>query len=94
MTSPGQPITGAVVSSVVKVAVVELKFPQASVAVKVTVSVPVAPQASLRPVLSLVQVTPEHASEASAPPLSANHAVNASAEYHHILRCYRTQQHP
>ena len=78
MTSPGQPITGAVVSSVVKVAVVELKFPQASVAVKVTVSDPLAPQASLRPMLSLVQVTPEHPSEASAPPLSANQAVNAS----------------
>ncbi len=77
MTSPGQPITGAVVSSVVKVAVVELKFPQASVAVKVTVSDPLAPQASLRPVLSLVQVTPEHPSEASAPPLSANQAAKA-----------------
>ncbi len=35
---------------------------QASVAVKVTVSDPLAPQASLRPVLSLVQVTPEHPS--------------------------------
>ena len=61
----------------VKVAVVVVKFPQASVAVKVTVSVPVAPQSSLRPVLSLVQVTPEHASDALAPQLFANHAAKA-----------------
>ena len=70
-------IVGFAVSSMVKVAVVVVKFPQASVAVKVTVSVPVAPQSSLRPVLSLVQVTPEHASEALAPPLAANHAAKA-----------------
>ena len=67
-------IVGFAVSSMVKVAVVVVKFPQASVAVKVTVSVPVAPQSSLRPVLSLVQVTPEHTSDALAPPLVDNHA--------------------
>ena len=70
-------IVGFAVSSMVKVAVVVVKFPQASVAVKVTVSVPVAPQSSLRPVLSLVQVTPEHTSDALAPPLAANHAAKA-----------------
>ena len=70
-------IVGFAVSSMVKVAVVVVKFPQASVAVKVTVSVPVAPQSSLRPVLSLVQVTPEHTSDALAPPLFANHAAKA-----------------
>ena len=40
-------IDGAVVSSIVNVAVVVLVLPQASVAVKITVAVPVAPQSSL-----------------------------------------------
>ena len=48
----GQVITGAVVSTIVKVAVVVVVLAQASVAVKVTSSVPVAPQVSLKPVLS------------------------------------------
>ena len=47
----GQVITGAVVSSIVKVAVVVVVLSQASVAVKITCSVPVAPQVSLKPVL-------------------------------------------
>ena len=42
-------ILGAVVSSMVKVALVVLVFKQASVAVKVTVADPVAPQSSLNP---------------------------------------------
>ena len=75
----GQVITGAVESSMVKVAVVVVSFPQASVAVKVTSSNPVAPQASLKPVLSLDQVTPEQESDALAPPLFVNHAANAPA---------------
>ena len=45
-------------SSMVNVAVVELVLPQASVAVKVTVALPVAPQSSLRAVKSLDHVTP------------------------------------
>ena len=43
-------IAGAVMSRIVTVAVVELAFPQASVAVKVTSAEPVAPQRSLSPV--------------------------------------------
>ena len=57
MTSPGQPITGAVVSSVVKVASRVMALLLESVRVKVTVSVPVAPQSSLKPVLLVVMVT-------------------------------------
>ena len=66
-------------SAIVNVAVVVLVLPQSSVAVKVTSSEPVAPQRSLKPVLSFDQVTDPHTSEASAPPLSANHAAKAPA---------------
>ena len=43
-------IVGSVVSSIVKVAVVLILLPQSSVAVKITVAEPVAPQSSLRAV--------------------------------------------
>ena len=43
-------IVGFVVSSIVNVAVVELALPQSSVAVKITVADPVAPQSSLKAV--------------------------------------------
>ena len=42
----GAVIDGGVVSSIVKVAVVSLKLPQSSVALKVTVAVPVVPHSS------------------------------------------------
>jgi hypothetical protein len=48
---------GGVVSTIVNVAIVVLVFPQASVAVKVTVAVPVSPQSSLKVVKSLDQIT-------------------------------------
>ena len=55
---PGQTITGAVVSSMVKVASSIVALLLASVRVKVTVSsVPVAPHVSLKPKLVLVIVT-------------------------------------
>ena len=60
-----------------KVAVVDVLLPHASVAVKITVAAPVAPHKSLKPVKLLLQVTPEHTSLAAAPPLFANHAFNA-----------------
>ena len=55
---------GAVVSSMVNVAVVLVALPQSSVAVKVTVAAPVAPQSSLKAAKSLLQVTPLQASVA------------------------------
>ena len=70
-------ILGGVVSSIVKVAVVVLELLHSSVAVKVTVAEPVAPQSSESPLKSLLQVTPEHASEAVAPPLFANQSFNS-----------------
>ena len=51
MFSVAAVITGTTVSTIVKLEEVVSLFPQASVAVKVTVSVPVAPQRSLKPVL-------------------------------------------
>ena len=68
-------IVGAVVSSIVNVAVVVLVLPHASVAVKITVADPVAPQSSLNDVKLLLQVTPLHTSVAVAPPLLASHAL-------------------
>ena len=62
----------------VKVAETLLLLPQSSVAVKVTVAEPVAPQSSLKPSKSLLNVTPLHTSEAVAPPLLSNQAFNAS----------------
>ena len=44
----GSVIIGSVVSSIVKVASVVLALPQSSVAVKITVVEPVAPQSSLK----------------------------------------------
>ena len=66
-------------SSIVNVAVVLLLLPQSSVAVKVTVAAPVAPQSSLNPSKSLLHVTPLHASDAIAPPLLASHASKSAA---------------
>ena len=71
-------VTGAVVSSIVKVADVEVVLPHASVAVKITVAAPVEPHKSLSELKSLVHVTLPHTSEASAPPLSASQAVNSA----------------
>ena len=66
---------GAVTSIIVKVAVVVEAFPQASVAVKVTIAEPVALQRSLSVSKLWVQLTdPEQISVAAAPPLDANHA--------------------
>ena len=72
-------ILGSVVSSIVNVAVVVLEFPQTSVAVKVTVAAPVAPQRSESALKSLDQVTPLQLSDADAPPLEANQAFKAAA---------------
>ncbi len=58
------------------VAVVGVAFPQASVAVKITVADPVCPQPSLSVVKLFVQVTAEQLSVAAAPPLEANQACN------------------
>src|SRR5690606_2103981 len=71
-------ITGAVVSSIVKVADVELEFPQASVAVKVTVAAPVAPQRSLSALKSFDQEIAEQSSVAVAPPLLANQSLRSA----------------
>jgi len=71
-------ICGLVVSCIVKVAVEVSKFPQESVAVKITVAEPVLPQPSLKAVKLLDQVTEEQASEATAPPLELNQACNAA----------------
>ena len=63
----------------VKVADVVEELLQSSVAVKVTVADPVAPQPSLNALKSLVHTTgPLHTSEAAAPPLLANHAAKAA----------------
>ena len=61
-------ITGDVVSIIVKVAEEEDAFPQASVAVKVTVALPVAPHRSESDVKLSLHQTPEHTSDAVAPP--------------------------
>ena len=49
-SAAGVSIVGAVVSSIVNVAVVLVLLPHESVAVKITVAVPVLPQPSLKPV--------------------------------------------
>ena len=67
---------GSVVSSMVKVAVEEAAFPQASVAVKVTALAPVSPQRLLKLVKLFVQVTLLQVSLAVAPPLLASQAEN------------------
>ena len=65
-------------SSIVNVAVVELLLSQSSMAVKVTVTEPVAPQSSLKPSKSLLHSKLLQLSEADAPPLLDNQASNAS----------------
>ena len=70
--------TGGVVSSMVKVAEVVVVLLQASVAVKITVADPVAPQSSLNEVKLWDQVTAPHASDADAPPLVDNHVFKAA----------------
>ena len=77
-SSNGSVTKGAVVSSIIKIAVVEVAFPQSSVAVKVTVADPVAPQSSLNTSKSLLQVTFEQLSEADAPPLESNQAFKSA----------------
>src|SRR5204862_92543 len=59
---------GLVVSSILNVAVVVDDFPQSSVAVKVTVALPLAPHPSDSAVKLSLQLTPLHASCACAPP--------------------------
>src|SRR5690606_18406897 len=77
-SSAGVSITGAVVSSMVKVAVVLLSLPHSSVAVKITVALPVAPHSSLNTVKLLLHVTSPHISLATAPPLFNNQASKAA----------------
>ena len=66
--------SGAIVSSIVNVAVVDVALPQSSVAVNVTIDEPVGPQAMFSPSKSFVHITPPHASVAVAPPLLSSHA--------------------
>ena len=70
-------ISGDMVSSMVKVAVVLLALSQSSVAVKITVTEPVAPQSSLN-AKSLLHSMLLQLSVAEAPPLLSNHASNAA----------------
>ena len=60
--------TGLVVSLLLNVAVVDVEFPQPSVAVKVTVADPVSPHPPEREVKLLVQIIAEQSSVAVAPP--------------------------
>ena len=70
---------GPSMSSIVNTAIELAALPQASVAVKVTVADPVAPQSSLNELKSLVHVTSPQASIAVAPPLLAIHASSSPA---------------
>ncbi len=72
-------IFGGVVSSIVNVAEVVLELPHWSVAVKVTITLPVSPQSSARLPASFVQVISLQLSVAIAPPLLAIQAASASA---------------
>src|SRR5688572_27549097 len=67
------------VSAMVKVAEVEAARPQSSVAVKVTVAEPVAPQPSESPAKSSDHVTPPQSSVAVAPPRLASQAASCVA---------------
>ena len=69
-------IVGSVSSIIVKVASFVMSFPHSSVKVNVTVSVPVAPQSSLNPVLLWVTVAVPHS---SVPEKLANQFANAVA---------------
>ncbi len=70
-------MVGGVLSIIVSVAVVGVVFPQASVATNVTVVLPEAPHPVFTTVKLFVQVTPEHRSVATAPPLLFNQACKA-----------------
>ena len=70
---------GDVVSSIVNVDVVVDSLPQSSVAVNVTVALPVDPQSSESAVKSLLQVTPEQTSLAEAPPFEFNQACKSTS---------------
>ena len=72
-------ITGETVSSIVNAATEVIEFPQSSVAVKITVAPPVAPQSSLKALKSLLHVTFPQASEAEAPPFEASHELSSAA---------------
>ena len=71
-------IVGGVVSSIVNVAVVDAEFPHPSVAVNVTVAVPVAPQSSDSSLKLFDQPTAEQSSVAVAPPCVANQLLRSS----------------
>ena len=64
--------TGLVVSLLLNVAVVDVEFPQPSVAVKVTVADPVSPQPPESEVKLFDQITVEQSSVAVAPPFVSN----------------------
>ncbi len=68
----GVSILGGVVSSIIKSALVTMLLPQSSVAIKSTLTNPVAPHSSLNTPPLFVQVTTLQSSLASAPPLFAN----------------------
>src|SRR5205085_1490150 len=78
VASAGQLIEGAVLSTIVNVAEVLDALPQSSVAVNVTVALPVLPQPSLRPPKLLLHDTALQTSFAVAPPFEASHAFNAA----------------
>ena len=61
----------------VNVAEVVEEFPHSSVAVKMTVSLPVPPHELLNPLELFVHVTVPHSSLAVAPPLFDNHVVKS-----------------
>jgi len=69
---------GGVVSSILNVAVVVAVFPQASVAVKVTSALPVAPQPSLNAVKLFVHNTGAHSALEAAPPFAPSQFVSSS----------------
>ena len=70
----------------VNVAEVVALFPQSSVAVKITVSLPVPLQALLSPVELFVHVIEPQASLAVAPPLFANHVSKSFSLPHDAVK--------
>ena len=68
---------GSTLSSMVKVSVMVLAFMQSSMAVNVTVALPVSPQSLLRPSKSWDHVTVPQSSVAVAPPWSSSQAFNS-----------------
>jgi hypothetical protein len=77
VTFAGTVKAGAILSMIVNVADVELALPQASVAKKVAVPVPVAPHPSERPPKEYVHVTAPQLSVADAPPCVLRKVVKA-----------------